>query len=98
MEKKTPHTPLSIIQAQVAAGNFSITRTAVNSSRDMGLSRADVLSIIAGMTMRDFYKSMTTYADHTHWQDVYRPRTKAGDAYVKFMFDGAALVVSFKEL
>jgi len=30
----------------------------------------------------DFYKSMTTYADHTIWQDVYRPRTIHGSVYL----------------
>lgn len=35
------------------------------------------------LTTADFYKSMTTYADHTIWQDVYRPRTVHGSVYPK---------------
>lgn len=46
----------------------------------------------------DFYKSMTTYADHTIWQDVYRPSTKAGDVYLKLTVIDDVLIVSFKEL
>lgn len=50
------------------------------------------------LTMGDFYKGMTTYADHTIWQDVYRPRTKFGDVYLKLTVIDDVLVVSFKEL
>lgn len=41
---------------------------------------------------------MTTHADHTVWQDVYRPRTAQGDAYLKLTVVEDVLVVSFKEL
>ena len=46
----------------------------------------------------DFYKSMTTYADQTIWQDVYRPKTSAGDVYLKLTVIDDVLIVSFKEL
>ena len=49
-------------------------------------------------TPTDFYKSMTTYADHTIWQDVYRPTTAAGDLYLKLTVIDDLLIVSFKEL
>ena len=45
-----------------------------------------------------FYKSMTTHADHTVWQDVYRPNTQAGDVYLKLTVIDDVLIVSFKEL
>ena len=32
-----------------------------------------MLAVVMALTATDFYKSMTTYADHTIWQDVYRP-------------------------
>lgn len=41
---------------------------------------------------------MTTYGDHTVWQDVYRPHTAAGTVYVKLTVIDDVLVVSFKEL
>lgn len=47
---------------------------------------------------QDFYKSMTTHADHRVWQDVYRPTTPAGDVYVKLTVIDDVLIVSFKEL
>ena len=35
------------------------------------------------LTTADFYKSMTTHADHRVWQDVYRPATPVGEVYLK---------------
>ena len=48
--------------------------------------------------MPDFYKSMTTHADHRIWQDVDHPTTAAGDVYLKLTVADDVLVVSFKEL
>lgn len=50
------------------------------------------------LTMKDFHKSMTTYADHRVWQDVYRPKTGAGEVYLKLTVIDDVLIVSFKEL
>ena len=41
---------------------------------------------------------MTTHADHSIWQDVYRPTTAAGEVYLKLTVIDDVLVVSFKEL
>jgi motility quorum-sensing regulator/GCU-specific mRNA interferase toxin len=41
----------------------------------MGLTSREMLAAIAALTRRDFYKSMTIYADHRIWQDVYRAPT-----------------------
>lgn len=41
---------------------------------------------------------MTTHADHTVWQDVYRPSTPAGDVHLKLTVIDDVLIVSFKEL
>jgi motility quorum-sensing regulator/GCU-specific mRNA interferase toxin len=57
-----------------------------------------MVAVVASLTMKDFYKSMTTYADHTIWQDVYRPKTSAGDVYLKLTVIDDVLIVSFKEL
>jgi len=43
-------------------------------------------------------KVRTTHADHTVWQDVYRPSTQAGDVYLKLTVIDDVLIVSFKEL
>nr|WP_318652759.1 type II toxin-antitoxin system MqsR family toxin [Pseudomonas sp. PDM22] len=55
------------------------------------------MAVITGLTSADFYKSMTTYADHSIWQDVYRPWVNGRQAYVKLTLQGDLLIVSFKE-
>ena len=57
-----------------------------------------MLDVVLALTATDFYKSMTTHADHTVWQDVYRPSTSAGDVYLKLTVIDDVLIVSFKEL
>ncbi len=59
---------------------------------------AVVKTMVAALSPRDFYKSMTTHADHRIWQDVYRPKTPAGDVYLKLTVIDDVLIVSFKEL
>jgi motility quorum-sensing regulator/GCU-specific mRNA interferase toxin len=54
--------------------------------------------VVLALTARDFYKSMTTRADHRVWQDVYRPTTRAGEVYLKLTVVDGVLIVSFKEL
>ena len=57
-----------------------------------------MLAVILALKPRDFYKSMTTHADHRLWQDVYRPTTEVGDIYLKLTVIDDVLIVSFKEL
>lgn len=61
------------------------------------MGMADMLAVISALSSRDFFKSMTTYADHTTWQDVYRPETEFGQVYLKFTLVADLLIVSFKE-
>jgi motility quorum-sensing regulator/GCU-specific mRNA interferase toxin len=63
----------------------------------LGFDFDGMLAVVLALTLRDFYKSMTTHADHKIWQDVYRPTTKAGEVYLKLTVDDV-LIVSFKEL
>lgn len=98
VEKSRPHCKLPVIHALVQAGKFRVTRTAMMGASELGLSLPDMLSIVMSLTPHDFYKSMTTFADHTVWQDVYRPRTRAGDVYLKLTVMDDLLIVSFKEL
>jgi motility quorum-sensing regulator/GCU-specific mRNA interferase toxin len=62
------------------------------------LTFGDMLAVVMNLTPADFYKSMTTHADHTIWQDVYRPNTTWGEIYLKLTVSDDALIVSFKEL
>jgi motility quorum-sensing regulator/GCU-specific mRNA interferase toxin len=64
----------------------------------LGFDVAGIVGVVKTLTMADFYKSMTTYADHRIWQDVYRPVTPMGDVYLKLTVIDDVLIVSFKEL
>jgi motility quorum-sensing regulator/GCU-specific mRNA interferase toxin len=98
MEKRTPHCTLAEIKTLVAAGKVPATHSARLDATGMGFELADMLDVIMALTAADFYKGMTTHADHTVWQDVYRPSTSAGDVYLKLTVIDDVLIVSFKEL
>lgn len=56
-------------------------------------------AIIMAISSANFYKSMTTHADHRIWQDVYHAKTPGGRAlYLKLTVIDDVLIVSFKEL
>ena len=63
----------------------------------MGFDFAAMVGVVATLTPTDFYKGMTTHADHRIWQDVYRPNTSAGQIYLKLTVMDDVLIVSFKE-
>jgi motility quorum-sensing regulator / GCU-specific mRNA interferase toxin len=54
--------------------------------------------VVLSLSIRDFFKSMTTHEDHRIWQDVYRPMTSKGAVYLKLTVIEDVLIVSFKEL
>ena len=99
MEKRKPHYHLARIQVDVARlGAAAFTKTALDGGRAMGLTSVEMLAVIASLTRRDFYKSMTSYADHRVWQDVYHAATPVRkDAYIKISLRGATPVIQFKE-
>lgn len=98
MEKPTPHCKLSVVKDLVETGRVRATNSARLGATALGLNFPDMLDVVMALTSADFYKSMTTHADHTVWQDVYRPSTQAGDVYLKLTVIGDVLIVSFKEL
>lgn len=87
------------MQARIAvAGRDAFTQTAVAGGRAMGLTVADMLSVIACLSRRDFYKSMTTHHDHHVWQDVYHGVCPTGRvAYIKLTEVAERIVIQFKE-
>jgi motility quorum-sensing regulator/GCU-specific mRNA interferase toxin len=99
VEKRTPHYELARVQAGVARlGAAAFTKTALDGGRAMGLTSAEMLAVIASLTRRDFYKSMTTFSDHRVWQDVYHAATPVRkNAYIKITLRDAAPVIQFKE-
>lgn len=98
MEKRTPHSKLSAVKALIQAGKMRTTHAARVGATGLGFDYPGMLEAVLALTSKDFYKSMTTHADHTIWQDVYRPRAVAGAVYLKLAIIDDVLIVSFKEL
>lgn len=44
-------------------GAAAFTKSALDGGRNMGLTTAEMLTVVAALSRRNFYKSMTTYAD-----------------------------------
>lgn len=82
----------------VIAERLRVTASALAGAASLDLGFAEIVAVVAALTARDFHKSMATHADHTIWQDVYRPTTTVGKVYVKLTVIDDVLVVSFKEL
>lgn len=100
MEKGTPHSKLPVVKAMVEVGQVRATASAFGGARGLGINDlAGMCAVVMALTPADFYKSMTTHADHRIWQDVYRTRTADGvEVYLKLTVIDDLLIVSFKEL
>ena len=98
MEKRTPHCQLSIVKSLIEEGKVRSTLSALAGGAALGFDFNGILAVVLALTPKDFYKSMTTYADHRVWQDVYRPTTKAGEVYLKLTVIDDVPIVSFKKL
>jgi len=89
-----------VVKDLVKAGRVRATASAFEGARAVGLSTlAEMCEVLSALTDADFYKSMTTHADHRVWQDVYRPGLANGvRLYLKLTVIDDVLIVSFKEL
>ena len=95
MEKFNPTYSLE----EFKLSDFSITKTANRTAQELGFYEKDIRKIVSTMEPQHFYKSMTSYADHRIWQDVYH--VPCGDLllYVKFTQNVLSefTLLSFKE-
>lgn len=98
MEKRTPHCQLSVIRALIEQGRIRSTFSALTGAAALGLDFDGMVAVVLTLTPKDFYKAMTTHADHRVWQDVYSPTTQVGEVYLKLTVVDDVLIVSFKEL
>ena len=100
MEKRRPTYDLDAIKAVLGSvETLAMTSTALRDAMRLGFDRAGVVETINGIDRRMFYKSMTTFADHRVWQDVYHVTTSDLVLYVKFQADVVTefTLMSFKE-
>jgi motility quorum-sensing regulator / GCU-specific mRNA interferase toxin len=100
MEKNTPHCKLMVVKMLVETGKVKATASAFSGARELGIENlASMCAVVMSLTGGNFFKSMTTHADHRIWQDVYHATTASGDdVYLKLTVIDDVLIVSFKEL
>ena len=100
MEKRRPAYDLDAIKAAMGAvETLAITTSALRDATSLGFDRGGIAEVIASIERRMFYKSMTTFADHRVWQDVYHVPARRFILYVKIQADIITefTVMSFKE-
>ena len=100
MEKRRPTYDLDLVKATFgSADTLAITISALRDAVALGFDRTSVVEVIGTVTRQMFVKSMTTFADHRVWQDVYHVPARDMVLYVKFQADVVTefTVVAFKE-
>lgn len=100
MEKKRPTYDLEAIKSALGSiETLAMTSSALRDAIGLGFDRSSVSETIAGIERRMFFKSMTIFADHRVWQDVYYVPARGLVLYVKFQADVITefVVMSFKE-
>ncbi|MBJ2152680.1 type II toxin-antitoxin system MqsR family toxin [Paracoccus sp. IB05] len=104
-EKKKPTYDLKSIQD--AASTMLVTRAALMGAAELGMTRKEIEEVVLHLTRKDFYKSVTTFANHAVWMDVYHGKqeiewnseVETVTIYIKFVQDVVAefSLTSFKE-
>jgi motility quorum-sensing regulator/GCU-specific mRNA interferase toxin len=99
LEKKKPHHDLAAIKVAFSSvAGLRMTKTAQDCALGLNMTLEDVVGIVRGLTRSTFYKSMTSEADSTVWQDVYHPTWNGVTIYLKFTRDPKGhLIISLKE-
>lgn len=101
MDKRKPTYRLERIQHLAEHGHCKLTITAQQTADALGFSKTEVQQIIAQLSARDFYKSVSEYRNAKVWQDVYKTTAQHINLYVKLKVIGSGsqllLILSFKE-
>ncbi len=100
MEKFRPTYDLKAIQQAIGSTQtLVITTSALRDAAALGFERSGIVEVIERAERRMFFKSMTTFADHRVWQDVYHVPARDLILYVKFQADVVTefRVMAFKE-
>lgn len=100
MEKLRPTYDLTTFQETARSiETLEITFSASRGASEMGIEEKEMFEVLKSMERGDFVKSMTSYADHTTWQDVYN--VPWGDYLIYIKFTAGRVcefrLLSFKE-
>ena len=95
MEKFNPTYSLN----EFKNSDYEITQTAQKTALALGFNDEGIDQVIATMELKHFYKSMTSYANHKIWQDVYHVPWGDMILYIKFTQEVVSefTLLSFKE-
>jgi motility quorum-sensing regulator/GCU-specific mRNA interferase toxin len=99
MEKRRPHFPFHLVLRYASTpGAVRFTRVAYDGAVELQMTRDDMVAVLRNLKPSEFFKSMTTYGDHTIWQDVYHPHFHGIPLYLKLTLVEAEnlLVISLK--
>lgn len=79
--------------------DYKITNTAFRTALELEFDENDIKQVISTMKKEYFYKSMTSYANHKIWQDVYHVPYDGLTLYIKFTQNVISefTLLSFKE-
>jgi len=100
MEKRRQTYDLDAIKLALGSVELlSMTTSSLRDATNLGFNRAANVDTINTIERSMFVKSMTTFADHRVWQDVYHVPSCGLILYVKFQADIVTefTVMSFKE-
>jgi len=100
MEKRRPTYDIEAIRLICGSiETLAMTTSALRDATALGFDRSGIAETIVGIDRKMFFKSMTTFADHRIWQDVYHVPARGLTLYVKFQADVITefTVMSFKE-
>ncbi|PLX37616.1 MAG: hypothetical protein C0606_04840 [Hyphomicrobiales bacterium] len=100
IDKRKATYDLDAIQtAFFSESSLVATGSALRGAAALGFGRREIVRTIQSIRRKHFVKSMTSYADHRIWQDVYYVPSEVGTLYVKFTAGAVTefLLLSFKE-
>lgn len=100
MEKLKPTYDLDSLKSAFSAPEkLVMTTSAAKDARALGFALMDIVAVIQAMERKHLIKSMTSFANHKEWQDVYHVPYDGRLLYVKFTADRVTefRLLSFKE-
>jgi motility quorum-sensing regulator/GCU-specific mRNA interferase toxin len=101
VEKRRPSHDLERFKRVCGStATIGIALSAQMSAQRIGFNLDAVAATVRSLKRNMFYKSMTSFADHRQWQDVYHVPTPSGlTIYLKFTDDTLTefVILSFKE-
>jgi len=100
VEKRKPTFDLARFMAVFGdPRRLAITDTTLRTVVEIGFGRNEISGVVRAMKPAHFRKSMTSYADHRKWQDLYHVPHDGTVLYLKFTDDAVTefTLLSFKE-